>query len=328
LAIADTNAGGGVLGRKLEVTFLDNRCHPAEAVRSVGQMLSTKKYVAVLDGLCSSVVLAIMPLIERARLPLVVATATAPAIAEKSGTGGNRWTFTVNPTEASLAEALVAWLYKEGKAEKLAFLGENTDFGRGALRGFEAALGRRRLKLVSSDFFPSGTANFTPVFAKLRAQRPNAIALYAVSGDFQSLIRQFHSGRVGIPLTGHVPTDKIPREILAGGALEGTTSVQPYALEVDTPFNRAFITAFRRMHNTMPTLHSYLSYEATRVLIDAINRAGKAEPSAIRDALEKTRLSSLLGDDIEFDGNNLAHKNAVILTIRAGQVLVLALSKT
>ncbi|MBI3824800.1 MAG: ABC transporter substrate-binding protein [Candidatus Rokubacteria bacterium] len=328
LAIAEANAAGGVLGRKIEVNFQDNRCNPAEAVKSVTQMLGEKKYVAMLDGLCSGVVLAIMPLIERAQIPLVVANASATAVAEKSGAGGNKWTFKVNPTDASLAEAMVAWLAKEGKIANIAFLGEDTDFGRSGMLGFQSALGRRGQKLASTDFYQQGTADFTAVFTKLRAQKPASLALYAIAADFQNLIRQYHSFGVGIPLTGRVLSDQIPKEILASGALDGTSSVQPYTPEVETAGNKAFVAAFQKMHGNPPNLLSYMSYETTRVLLDAIKRAGKADPAAIRDALEKTKLSSLLGDEIEFDKNNLAHKNAVILTIKNGQIVVLGLSRT
>ena len=60
LAIDEANAAGGVLGRKLEIDYQDNRCNPAEATKSVSQMVSQKKYVAIFDGLCSSAALAIM----------------------------------------------------------------------------------------------------------------------------------------------------------------------------------------------------------------------------------------------------------------------------
>ena len=61
MALAEANATGGCWGASLEIDFQDNRCNPAEAVKSVTQMLASKKYVAIHDGLCSSVVLAIMP---------------------------------------------------------------------------------------------------------------------------------------------------------------------------------------------------------------------------------------------------------------------------
>jgi len=328
LAIAEANAKGGVLGRKLEIDFQDNRCNPAEAVKSVTQMLAEKKYVAILDGLCSSVVLAIMPLVERAGVPLVVANASATSIAERSGVGGNKWTFKVNPTDASMLDALIGWLDKDGKANNIAFLGEDTDFGRAGSTGLENALKKRNLKLATVDFFQKGAPDFTPVFTKIKAKKPALLALYAVDADFQNAMRQWYSLGGGVPLTGRVLVDQVPKEIIDSGFLDGTTSVQPYDPSVDTPGNRAFVEAFKKLHNVPPILVSFEAYEATKVLIDAIRRAGTTNPAAVRDALATTKLPSMLGTTIEFDDHNLAHNNAIILTIKGGKVVVLGMSKT
>src|SRR5215510_6733192 len=310
LAVSEANAKGGVLGRKIEVDFQDNRCNPAEAVKSVTQMLSEKKYVAIFDGLCSSVALAIMPLVERA------------------GVGGNKWTFKVNPTDLSMLDALVGWLDKDGKAGNIAFLGEDSDFGRAGSTGLETALKKRNLKLASVDFFQKGTADFTPVFTKIKARKPALFAIYAVDADFQNAMRQWYSMGGGVPLTGRVLVDQVPKEIMDSGFLDGTTSVQPYDPSVDTPGNKAFVEAFRKLHNVPPILVSFESYEAMKVLIDAIRRAGKADPAAIRDALATTKMPSMLGTVIEFDDHNLAHNNAIILTIKGGKVMVVGMSKT
>jgi len=328
LAIAEANAAGGVLGRKLEIDYQDNRCNPAEAVKSVTQMIAEKKYVAIFDGLCSSAALAIMPLVERAEIPFVVANASATAIAEKSGVGGNKWTFKVNPTDASMLDALVAWLDKEGKAANIAFLGEDTDFGRAGVAGLEAALKKRNRALASVDFYQKGTADFTTVFAKIKAKKPGLLALYAIDADFQNAMRQWYAAGGGIPLTGRVLVDQVPKAIMASGFLDGTTSVQPYDPSIDTPGNKAFVEAFQKRFQTAPILVSFEAYETTRVLIDAIKRAGSTEPAAIRDALTKTKYPSLLGNTIDFDDHNLAHNNAVILGIRGGKVVVLGFSKT
>jgi branched-chain amino acid transport system substrate-binding protein len=328
LAIAEANAAGGVLGRKLEIDYQDNRCNPAEAVKSVTQMIAEKKYVAIFDGLCSSAALAIMPLVERAEIPFVVANASATAIAEKSGVGGNKWTFKVNPTDASMLDALVGWLDKEGKAGNIAFLGEDTDFGRAGVAGLEAALKKRNRALASVDFYQKGTADFTTVFAKIKAKKPSLLALYAIDADFQNAMRQWYASGGGIPLTGRVLVDQVPKEIMASGFLDGTTSVQPYDPSIDTPGNKAFVEAFQKRFQNAPILVSFEAYETTRVLIDAIKRAGSTDPAAIRDALAKTKYPSILGNTIDFDDHNLAHNNAVILGIRGGKVVVLGFSKT
>lgn len=328
LAIAEANENGGVLGRRIEIEFQDNRCNPAEAVKSVTQMIASKKYVAIHDGLCSSVALAIMPLVERAGIPFIVANASATSIAEKSGVGGNKWTFKVNPTDASLLKALVDWLEKESKAGDIAFLGEDTDFGRAGASGLAQALKERDRKLVSVDFYQKGMVDFTSVFSKIKSQKPGMLALYAIDADFQNAMRQWYGLGGGVPLTGRVLVDQVPKEIMASGFLDGTTSVQPYDPSVDTPGNRAFVEAFRKRNDVAPILVSFESYEATKILIQAIERAGSTDPAAVRDALAATKFESILGSTIEFDANNLAHNNAIILTITGGKVVVRGMSKT
>jgi len=328
LAVAEANALGGVLGRQVEVDYQDNQCNPAVGVSSVTRMLSDKTEVALLDGVCSSVILAIMPVVQRAGVPLVVANGSATAIADASGVGGNKWTFKVNPSDASLVEALVGWLQQNGNADGIGFLGEDTDFGRAGMQAFEQALGRRGLKLASVDYYQQGTADFTTVLTKVRRANPKSLALYSVGADFQNLIRQYFGMGLTIPLTGRLLTDQIPPEILASGRLNGATAVQPYTAEIDLPANHAFIAAFQKMHGAPPNLLSYEAYETTRVLLDAISRSGIAQPGAIRDALQTTKLHSILGAEIEFDDHNLAHNNAVIVMVRDGKVQVVGLSKT
>jgi len=328
LAIAEANAKGGALGRKIEIDFQDNRCNPAEAVKSVTQMLAEKKYAAIFDGLCSSAALAIMPLAERAGVPFIVANASATSIAEKSGVGGNKWTFKVNPTDASMLDALVAWLDKDGKAGNIAFLGEDTDFGRAGSSGMEAALKKRNQKLVMVDYFQKGAADFTPVLTKIKARKPALLALYAIDADFQNTIRQWYGLGGGIPLTGRVLVDQVPKEIMASGFMDGTTSVQPYDPSVDTPGNKVFVEAFTRKYNVAPMLISFESYETINILIDAIRRSGNASPAAIRDALAATKYQSMLGTTLEFDANNLIHNNAIIFMIKGGKVVIVGMSKT
>jgi branched-chain amino acid transport system substrate-binding protein len=328
MAVAEANAKGGVNGRKIEIDFQDNRCNPAETAKSVTQMLASKKYAAIFDGLCSSAALAIMPLVERAKVPFIIANASATSIAEKSGVGGNQWTFKVNPTDASMLDALVAWLDKEGKADNIAFLGEDTDYGRAGSTGFESALAKRGKKLVMADYFQKGTADYTAVLTKIKAKKPGMVAFYLIDADFQNGIKQWFTMGGGIPLTGRVLVEQVPKEILASGFLDGTTSVQPYDISIDTPANKAFVEAFTKRNSEAPMLISFESYETINILIEAIRQSGDASPEKIRDALTRTKYQSMLGTVLEFDKNNLIHNNAIIFGIKGGKVVILGMSKT
>src|SRR5204863_9853787 len=63
LAVEEINAAGGVLGRKLEIVVMDNKCNPSEAV-NVANKLVEAKVVAIEGSHCSSAHLASMKIIQ------------------------------------------------------------------------------------------------------------------------------------------------------------------------------------------------------------------------------------------------------------------------
>lgn len=328
LAVAEMNAAGGAMGKTFAVDIQDNRCNPAEAVKIVTQMASDPSYVAMFDGLCSSVILAAMPVVARSEIPFVVATASATSISDQSGVGGNKWTFKFNPTDDTMAKAMVDWLVKANLGEKIAFLGEDTDFGRSGSGGFKNALSALGKKLIIEDYYQQGTADFSAALTKLKAAQPSAIALYSLSSDQLNIINQMQTFDIRAPLTGRLQTDVMPKEVLAAGRLDGTTSVQPYSPEIDTPENKGFVAAYTAKYGNAPNSIAYSAYEAMRVLCDAIKRAGSTDRAKIREALLKTKYPSLLGGFVEFDDHNLAHNFAVILRIDSGVAKVVGVSKT
>jgi branched-chain amino acid transport system substrate-binding protein len=328
LAVAEFNAAGGVLGRPLAIDFWDNRCNPAEGVRSVTQALSEKHYTAVHDGGCSSVALAIMPLIQRAGIPYVVASPSATAITEQLGVGGNRFAFKIIPTDAGMLAALVNWITEKGQADRVAFIGEDTDYGRGGAKAFGAALATHGKALISTDYYQQGTPDFTTLIARLQSRKPSLIAAYLIGADSQNFLRQWQEAGGGFGLTGRIFTDQISQETLDTGVLDGLTTIHPYDVHRTEPANTAFVARYQAKFNSLPNLTSWASYEAVEVIANAIKAAGSAEPGAVRDAIAKGQFKTIFGDTIAFDDHNLAHLDSLILGVQNKHIVVLGKSPT
>src|SRR3954470_18691542 len=109
LALEEINGAGGVLGRKIEILVLDNKCNPSEGV-NVANKLVEAKVVAIVGSHCSSVHLAAMPIIKEAKIPMITGIASNPQITDLSGVGGNEWAFRINPSDRSMMDALGAFL--------------------------------------------------------------------------------------------------------------------------------------------------------------------------------------------------------------------------
>lgn len=329
LAIREANAAGGIRGRPLRADYQDNACNPAEGVKSVSQMLGDRKYLAIVDGGCSSVALAVMPLVERAEVPFVVANPSASAIAERSGIGGNRWTFKVNPSDATMLTSLVDWLVKEGTADRVAVLGEDTDYGRGGAAALKALLEARGKTMLAPDFFQKGTTDFSVAFARIKAAKPDRLAIFAIGADTANFVGQWFDFGGGIPLTGRIQIEQIPAQIAGSPVFDRLVTVQPWDMAVDLPANAKFIADYKALAKMDPTVNAWDAYEAVRTLVAAIDKAGPdPTPKGVRDALETVSVPAMFGGEIAFDKNHLAHINAVVLSLKNGKTVVLGMSRT
>jgi branched-chain amino acid transport system substrate-binding protein len=332
LALGELNAQGGVIGRKLEVVVEDNRCNPAEGVKAATKLISDHKVVAMLGAMCSSVTLAIMPVVQRAELPLLVEISTAAAIVQQSGIGGNDWVFKLNPGDDDMAEAIVAFLAKEN-VKRVAFAAEDTDYGRGGVKVFAEAMKKHGMEVSATEHFPQGLPDFSTLLTKMAALKPDRIAGYFLKTDNDNIFRQVEALDLRIPFTGRIELSlaaaAVSPQFLKAGGLDGTSGINPYAAAWPDPANQAFVAKFKQANaGQEPLQQSFYGYEATLLLADAIKRAGKAEPKAIRDALKTAKFKSMLGATLEFDEHNHAHNNALILQIKNGTLQFVGLAKT
>ena len=107
LALEQLNKAG-VNGYKFEVKYEDSACGPLPATQAAKRLLEQYKPDVVLGEECSDATLAIMPLMEEAKVPLINAGSSAIKITEP----GNPWTFRIFPNEVMQGLDIAANAYK------------------------------------------------------------------------------------------------------------------------------------------------------------------------------------------------------------------------
>lgn len=326
LAVEEINDVGGINGRQLHIEAQDNQCNPTQGITSVENLLQNDP-IAVMGALCSSVTLAVMPIMERAERPLMVGVATSPLITEQAGVGGNDWTFRINPSDSGLAVALGNYLTEMNNIKTIAFVGEDTDYGRGGHNALTEALKGKGIEIVSADFYKQGTPDFTTVLTRIKAAKPDAVALYATGVDELGFIRQYRGMNIESLLSGRVSLDEL-LPVIQAGALEGATSVYPYAVQLDTPENKAFVESFKTAYGELPNYQSFQGYESVRVLADALKRSKELTPAGLKQALKEADFASVTGGNIKFDDHNQAHNLALIVKVKDGVIVIETMSGT
>jgi len=323
IAVDEINAGGGLLGRKVELLFQDNRCNPSEAV-NVANKLIEARVPAILGAHCSSATLATMPVIAAARIPLIEGVASSPKITELSGKGGNEWMFRINPSDEDMMEALGLYLKEQGaKFQRIAILGEDSDFGRGGAAAFAPIVRRNGLQIISTDFHPQSYPDFTPLLTRLQQQRPDAIALFQLAGDQLNFLRNAMQLGLKIPYIGRFDPGGSNAQIIRAGGMEGSVTAWSYSDLIDTRANRTFTAEVQRRYNQTPVLQTWAGYETMHLLGQAISNAGATDPEKIRDALKVIRTTSVMGAPLQFDDSNQAGKVVVIEGVAGRKVTIL-----
>jgi branched-chain amino acid transport system substrate-binding protein len=321
LAVEEINGSGGLLGRKVETMILDNKCNPSEGV-NVANRLVEAKVVAVIGSHCSSVHLAVMPIIKQAKVPMITGIASNPQITEQSGVGGNEWAFRISPSDQTMMDALGKFLGAKKLFKTVAIVGEDTDFGRGGADAFKAVADKAGVTIVSTDFHPQNTPDYTSILTRLQQRRPDAVAIFQIGGDSINFLRSAMQFGVQIPYTGRIELGGRNQQIIEAGGMEGSVGAWTYSSEIDTPDNKAFAAKIKSRHNATPYLQTWGSYDSLRIVAQAIRDAGSTDTTAVRDAIKKMTFTTVFGKQVTFDDHNQAGRYVLIQTVKDRKVAI------
>jgi branched-chain amino acid transport system substrate-binding protein len=313
-AVDEINQRGGVLGRKVSFVMQDSQCRPADSVAAVERLISQDNVDILLGDLCSGATLAVMPLAEKAGKPLIVSISTLPEITEKAGVGGNKWVFRTVPNDVMLAGVIGAQL---AKVKTIAFLAEDTDYGRSAVKLVKARLSADT-KVESEDYVKNTETDFLPMLTKLRSTKPGALAVFVLDQQGFNFMKQYTQFGLSMPLVARPPlVSPLVKDLLASGKFDGSWTVYPYYDQYKSPQNDAFVKPFTAKNKQGPHYVAYGIYEGIMVAADAIGRAKSTNSAAVRDALVKTDYKGILGP-IKFDDYNQSRNNMMFMTVERG----------
>jgi branched-chain amino acid transport system substrate-binding protein len=298
IAADEINAKGGVMGRKIEIVTYDNKSSSADSVRAFQRAVSEDKVSAVIASYISEVVLALEPWASRLKMPLITPGAASNEItkAVHNDYEKNKYTFHGYLTSAAQAQ-LVCDAAKD-------LLVDNLKFKSVAIMSEDAAWPKAGLKVVEHIRFSPDTTDFTPIFNKMEAAKPDVIVTGISHVGVQPTV-QWKNQQVPIPMFG------ISAQALSptfwgdtNGAAEGVPSLAVATPDVAvTPKTKPFAAAFKAKFGTPPAYTGYTAYDEVYIIAEAIQRAGSTDPDKMVAELEKTDFEGTIGK-IQFYGKN------------------------
>ena len=310
MLVEDMNAKGGVLGRPIELVVEDGACNPAQSVNAAEKLVVRDKVVAMLGAFCSTSTAAMMEVSKKYRIPHVTGISTAAQLTEQ----GNQYFFRAVATTPMLGNAFGGELPAAVKGKRFAFLVINDDWGRTMVNSYPKPIERAGGQIVGTEYFQPSELQFLSHITKLKSANPDAIILAANTQHAVALSKQIRELGITAPLIGEGSWTSDSYLKLAGPAAEGVYGLVEYVYTIQNPVNDAFVKQFRAKFNDNPTKFAGAAHNGIHILVDAIRRAGTADPEKIRAALQKTDYNGLVGN-IKFDEKNQAYGQTVYLAL-------------
>jgi branched-chain amino acid transport system substrate-binding protein len=296
-AIAEINAGGGVLGgRPLEVVTKDHRSIPARGIRNIQEFARMPGLVAVFGGRFSPVVIEELPALKSTRTLFMAPWSSADAIVDNDMQPNYVYRLSLRD---SLAMPRLLQAAHRRRLDRVGLLLTNTSWGRSNAEAAErAAAGIPRMQIVGTSWYNWRDASLVGRYQQLRAAGAQAIVLVANDDEAAVLVREVAAlpKAQRLPILSHwgVTGGEFAKQ--AGPALQQVdfSVIQTFSFwNADPARVRRFLASaakvskVRRIEDIKGPVGAAHAYDLTHILAQAIGRAGSTDRRQVRDALEK-----------------------------------------
>jgi branched-chain amino acid transport system substrate-binding protein len=319
LCLKHTNEKGGVLGRRLELVADDDRSEPAAAVRIYEKLITQDKVDAVLGPYSSPITEAVADVTEKHRMAMVAPAAAATSIFKK----GRKFVFMATSPGEVYLEGLIDMAARRG-LRTLALIHEDTLFPKAIVQGTLELAKKRGLQVLAIEAYPTGTADFSAILAKVRAANPDVLGAATYFDDAVAITRQLKASNVNPQMFGVTVGGDLPKfyEVLGRSAefVYGAAQWEPELVTLlrggelipvarRYPGAREFVEAHRKEFPGVDlSYHTAGGYGACQVLAEAIRRAGSLDAEKVRSTILNMNLNTVYGGfKVDRDGLQIAH---------------------
>jgi branched-chain amino acid transport system substrate-binding protein len=306
MALEEINGkGGGVLGRKIEVVFRDDKLRPDEGIKHAQELVFQENVDFLMGTFSSAVGLAVSDFALKNKKLFLAAEPLTDALTWQKG---HRYVFRVRPNTWEQGRMLADRAAKI-PAAKWANIGPDYEYGHSAWENYWKRLTELKpgVSEVSSSFPKLGAGQYLDHINKLIAAGPDALFTSLFGGDWIAFVKQaapfglFTGDKkkliVGILLGEPEYIDPLGKDAPEGMLVTG----YPW-YGIDTPAHKAFVERYGKfVSQKYPNLAKYpyqgslVGYITMVSMAEAIRKAGTTDTENVVKALEGLRVDTPVG---------------------------------
>lgn len=315
LALEEANAAGGYCGKPFRLMVHNDQAVWGASSNEVVKMVYDEKVWAMLGSVGADSTHIALRVALKAEIPIVNSASTDPTIPETI----IPWYLTVIQDDRMQSYTLARRIYTDLGLKRAALLRVNDRYGRFGVLKFKDASRRLGHPVVIEQKYMPGDRDFQRQLHVIGDSRADAIVIWGDAAPAGTILKQMRALGMKQRVFGgfRVLGDALFRN--AGPAAEGLEVAFPYDPTRTDPAWRAFNERFKKRYQAAPDAFASLGYDAMKILIDSIRRAG-LNRGRIRDALAGLERYKGVTGEMVFDPNCKNLAPLYLGVVRGGRV--------
>jgi len=311
MAVEDINAGGGVLGQKVQLVTYDDQAKSDQAIFTANKLIGEDGVKLVVNGSYSASGRAAAPVFQKAGVVMIAAYGVHPDI-----TRAGDYMFRLVHLGPPQGVATALYIGKTLGLKKVSTITMDNDYGQATMDGFLEAAPKYGVEVVNKYSYSLKDRQFGSIVASVKRDNPDGV--YATGYFFTGgpLVAQLRAAGITVPIVGSQAFDSEKFIEIAGPAAEGTYIIDSFDRDRKDEALQKFFTEFKQRAGYAPEGVAAITYSAVRLMADGVKRANSAEPDKVRDALAATKDFPLLEGNM--NGFNSLHE--MIMPIQVNEI--------
>jgi len=322
LAVAEINAKGGILGRKIEISHADTQSNPGAARAQVQKALDDNPYVLLGPGYSGSVKVT-APLVAQAEIANIMGGEAAELTQ-----AGNKFVFRTSFGQQSSMPKIAKYMAEDVKAKTAAVVWVNNDFGKGGRDMVMKEFAARGVKVVADLSTEAGQADFAADAVKVKAANPDVVFIYLNEEESARILKELRRQDIKVPLVGE--TTLLGQKVidLAGDAANGVRGHVGLTTDAPVPAIQEFRKKFQDKFNYVPDHNGIKGYLAVYMVKAATEKQGKVDAKLLPKTLHGLTITPAMEPgilmEVTIDENGDLDRQSFLGEVVAGKQVIKA----
>ena len=322
LAVKEINAAGGILGRQINYTSSDTQSQPQIAKALAQRAIDQEAYV-VMGPVFSGSIMVSMVETKRAGIPNFTG-GEAASITQQ----GNPYIFRTSFTQSTAMPKVARYIKDVIKANSVAVIWVNNDFGKGGRDVIVKELEGRGIKVVADVSTDPGQLDFSGAVLKVKQSGADAVFVYTNEEESARALRELKKQGYDKPVVGETTLTSQKVVELAGDAANG--AIAHVGLTADAPQAtiKAFDEKFQKEFKYKSDHNGLKGYSAIYIVKAVTEKNGNFDQKAFANTMHGIKISAkdhpgvLL--DVTFDQNGDLDRESYMTQIVNGKQQIIA----